>query len=104
MNPTSLAAPAKLRIAFEAAPFALLVERAGGKSSDGITGGSILDVKISAVDQRTPLCIGSANEVARFNKCVLSIKETGDAVDDVSTEDESATSSDGIATSPRVQF
>merc|ERR1712070_885002 len=67
-NPTS---PAKLRLAFEAAPFALLVEKAGGKSSDGVTGGSVLDVKITGIDQRTPLCIGSANEVDRFNKVVL---------------------------------
>merc|ERR1712137_37249 len=70
-NPTSKAAPAKLRLAFEAAPVALLVERAGGRSSDGMTGQSILDVEITAVDQRTPLCVGSADEVARFNKLVL---------------------------------
>jgi sedoheptulose-bisphosphatase len=70
-NPTSKNAPAKLRLAFEAAPFGLLVEKAGGKTSDGVTGGSILDVKITAVDQRTALCIGSANEVDRFNKMVL---------------------------------
>ena len=66
-NPTSPSSPAKLRLAFEAAPFALLVEKAGGKSSDGVTGGSILDVPIKSVDQRTPFCIGSANEVDRFN-------------------------------------
>lgn len=70
-NPTSKNSPAKLRLAFEAAPFGLLVEKAGGKTSDGITGGSILDVKIEAVDQRTPLCIGSANEVDRFNDWVV---------------------------------
>jgi len=72
-NPTTEKAPAKLRIAFEAAPFALLVEKAGGKTSDGKTGGSILDVVIEKVDQRTPLCIGSAVEVERFNKLVLGI-------------------------------
>jgi sedoheptulose-bisphosphatase len=66
-NPTSENAPAKLRLAFEAAPFALLVEKAGGKTSDGVSGNSVLDVVITAVDQRTPLCIGSANEVDRFN-------------------------------------
>merc|ERR1719217_1896377 len=70
-NPTSEGSPAKLRLAFEAAPFGLLVEKAGGKTSDGVTGGSILDVQINAVDQRTPLCIGSANEVDRFNATVL---------------------------------
>jgi sedoheptulose-bisphosphatase len=71
VNPTCSSSPAKLRLAFEAAPFALLVEKAGGKTSDGVTGGSILDVEISAVDQRTALCIGSANEVDRFNEFVL---------------------------------
>ena len=72
-NPTSEASPAKLRLAFEAAPFALLVEKAGGKTSDGVTGGSVLDVVITAVDQRTPLCIGSAKEVDRFNDMVCMV-------------------------------
>lgn len=67
-NPTSSSSPAKLRLAFEAAPFGLLVEKAGGKTSDGVTGGSILDVQINSVDQRTALCIGSTNEVNRFNE------------------------------------
>jgi sedoheptulose-bisphosphatase len=66
-NPTSKSSPAKLRLAFEAAPFGLLVEKSGGKTSDGVTGGSILDVQIDGVDQRTALAIGSANEVDRFN-------------------------------------
>jgi hypothetical protein len=66
-NPTSEKSPAKLRLAFEAAPFGLLVEKSGGLTSDGVTGGSILDVPINAVDQRTPVCMGSADEVKRFN-------------------------------------
>eukprot|EP00929_Paragymnodinium_shiwhaense_P044006 TRINITY_DN2257_c0_g1_i3.p1 TRINITY_DN2257_c0_g1~~TRINITY_DN2257_c0_g1_i3.p1 ORF type:complete len:435 (+),score=122.78 TRINITY_DN2257_c0_g1_i3:64-1368(+) len=70
-NPTSKASPAKLRLAFEAAPFGRLVEMAGGKTSDGVTGGSILDVKINAVDQRCALAIGSAKEVDRFNEFVV---------------------------------
>jgi sedoheptulose-bisphosphatase len=69
-NPTSKSSPAKLRLAFEAAPFGLLVEKAGGKTSDGVTGGSILDVQINSVDQRTALCIGSANEVDRYVTCI----------------------------------
>jgi sedoheptulose-bisphosphatase len=72
-NPTSESSPAKLRLAFEAAPFGLLVEKAGGKTSDGTSGGSVLDVKINEVDQRTALCIGSANEVDRFNEMVCMI-------------------------------
>jgi sedoheptulose-bisphosphatase len=47
------------------------VEKAGGKTSDGVTGGSVLDIKITKVDQRTAACMGSANEVDRFNKMVL---------------------------------
>ncbi|EEC51481.1 seduheptulose bisphosphatase [Phaeodactylum tricornutum CCAP 1055/1] len=69
-NPTAGGSPAKLRLAFEAAPFGLLVEKAGGKTSDGVTGGSILDVQINSVDQRTALCLGSSDEVNRFNEFV----------------------------------
>lgn len=72
-NPTSGSSPAKLRLAFEAAPFGLLVEKSGGKTSDGVTGGSVLDVQINAVDQRTALCIGSANEVDRFNDFICMV-------------------------------
>ena len=35
----------------QVAPFAMLVEKAGGKTSDGVTGQSCLDIKIEAVDQ-----------------------------------------------------
>lgn len=72
-NPTSDGSPAKLRLAFEAAPFGLLVEKSGGKTSDGVTGGSVLDVKIESVDQRTALCIGSAKEVDRFNDMICMV-------------------------------
>ena len=71
-SPTSAGSPAKLRLAFEAAPFALLVEKSGGKTSDCTTGGSILDVTITAVDQRAALCLGSSKEVDRFNDMVCS--------------------------------
>ena len=57
--------------AMQVAPFAMLVEKAGGKTSDGITGQSCLDIKIDAVDQRTAACLGSASEVDRFNSMVL---------------------------------
>lgn len=70
-NPTSPSSPAKLRLAFEAAPFGRIVETAGGSTSDCTTGGSILDVKITAVDQRTALALGSSNEVSRFNAMVV---------------------------------
>lgn len=51
----------KLRHAFECGPFAYLVTQAGGSASDGKS--EILDIVISDIDQRTPLIIGSSNEV-----------------------------------------
>jgi len=81
INPTSEKSPAKLRLAFEAAPFGRLIEMAGGATSDGKTGTSILDVKITAVDQRTALAIGSANEVQRFNEMVLGLGKTAPAIE-----------------------
>lgn len=47
----------KLRLLYEAAPMAMLCERAGGKASDGT--GLILDLKPEELHQRTPLYIGS---------------------------------------------
>ncbi|MBA4336248.1 fructose-bisphosphatase class I [bacterium] len=51
----------KLRLLYECAPMALLMEEAGGMASDGKK--RILDIKIEALDQRTPIYIGSADEV-----------------------------------------
>lgn len=51
----------KLRHVFECGPFAFLVDEAGGVASDGTM--SILDKEITSVDQRTPIIIGSKNEV-----------------------------------------
>ena len=94
-NPTCKAAPAKLRLAFEAAPVALLIESAGGIADDG-TGGStstyILDVEITAVDQRTGLCCGSAEEVRRYN----SFFDTRM----VKTSEKDSSSSTSISTTP----
>ncbi len=53
----------KLRLVFECGPFAYLMEQAGGAASDGTM--AILDKAITDIDQRTPLIIGSKNEVMR---------------------------------------
>ncbi|CAL8469726.1 g9268 [Coccomyxa elongata] len=69
-NVTSPSTKAKLRLLFEVAPLALLVEKAGGHSScDGklVSG---LDVEITAHDQRTQICYGSLAEVRRFEEYV----------------------------------
>lgn len=53
----------KLRLVFECGPFAYLASQAGGMASDGAQ--SILDKKIDALDQRTPIIIGSTEEVIK---------------------------------------
>merc|ERR1719230_1584623 len=95
-NPTSGSSPAKLRLAFEAAPFGLLVEKAGGKTSDGVSGGSVLDVTINQVDQRTALCIGSSNEVDRFNEMICMIGGAGKGTQ-VPTNHDKLYTDEGIA-------
>ncbi|PSN17287.1 class 1 fructose-bisphosphatase [filamentous cyanobacterium CCP5] len=51
----------KLRLLYESAPLAYLMEQAGGKASTGQQ--PILDVVPSKLHQRTPLVIGSAEDV-----------------------------------------
>ncbi len=51
----------KLRLLYEAAPLAYIAEQAGGAASDGKE--RILDLKPMALHQRTPLFLGSMNDV-----------------------------------------
>ncbi|MGB1872034.1 MAG: class 1 fructose-bisphosphatase [Candidatus Puniceispirillaceae bacterium] len=51
----------RLRLVYEAAPMALLVEQAGGRATDGTQ--DILDITPTAVHQRVPLVFGSIEEV-----------------------------------------
>lgn len=51
----------KLRLLYEANPLAFIVEQAGGAASDGTQ--RILDIPPTELHQRTPLYIGSKNEV-----------------------------------------
>jgi sedoheptulose-bisphosphatase len=88
-NVSSAAAPAKLRLVYECAPIALLVEAAGGttvmapsitsSSSTSSSNGngsngcserpiSVLDVVIDDLDKRLGVCFGGSEEVAVFNK------------------------------------
>lgn len=63
-NPTSEKAPAKLRFLYEVAPVAFIVEKAGGKSTEGSR--SIMDLVVENYTTRGPLTCGSSNEVERF--------------------------------------
>lgn len=58
----------KLRLMYEANPLSLIVEQAGGKSSDGKI--RILDKTPESLHQRTPLFIGSENEVIMIEKFI----------------------------------
>ena len=51
----------KLRLLYEAAPFAFLIEAAGGAASDGQQ--RIVDIEPGSLHQRTPLFIGSKGDV-----------------------------------------
>ena len=53
--------PGKLRLMYEANPMGLVVERAGGKATDGAA--DILDIQPTKLHQRVPVVLGSANEV-----------------------------------------
>lgn len=49
----------KLRLLYECNPLAFIIEKAGGKSTNGIT--KILDLQPTELHQRSPLFIGSRN-------------------------------------------
>lgn len=67
-NPASPKAKAKLRLLYEVLPIGYVIEKAGGRSSNGL--GSVLDMKVGACDDRSQVCYGSADEVARFEEFV----------------------------------
>jgi len=67
-NVISPSTKAKLRLVFECAPIALLVENAGGYSSGDGQCKSALDIPVTGIDQRTQVAFGSKLEVARFEK------------------------------------
>jgi fructose-1,6-bisphosphatase I len=56
----------KLRLVYECAPLAYVVEQAGGRASTGTR--RILDLMPESVHQRVPLAIGSAGDVALYER------------------------------------
>ena len=58
----------KLRVLYEAAPLAFIAEEAGGAASDGQR--RILDLEPRALHERTPLFLGSAEDVAECESFV----------------------------------
>jgi sedoheptulose-bisphosphatase len=63
----------KLRFLYEVAPIAFLIEKAGGKSSDGEK--SIMDVKVTGFVQKGDIIIGSYHEVERVERFLKASKK-----------------------------
>lgn len=59
----------KLRLLFECAPMAYLMEQAGGAASDGKE--RILEKAVQKISQRTPILVGSREEVERAKVFLL---------------------------------
>lgn len=58
--------PGKLRLMYEANPMSLLIEQAGGMSTDAIN--RILDIEPTSIHQRVPVVLGAKNEVEYVKK------------------------------------
>lgn len=63
----------KLRLLYEAAPLAFLVEAAGGRASTGRE--RILEVSRRSLHQTTPLALGSAEDVATYERFLAEASE-----------------------------
>ncbi len=59
----------KLRLMYEANPLAFIVEQAGGRATNGEK--RILDIQPESLHQRTPLFIGSEDDVVQAEKFLL---------------------------------
>ncbi|GAB5361699.1 hypothetical protein AAMO2058_000735200 [Amorphochlora amoebiformis] len=68
VNAASKNAKAKLRLLYEAHPTGYIIEKAGGRSSDGEQ--SVLNLMVQATEDRTQVAYGSAGEVSRFEQFV----------------------------------
>ncbi|AUT02304.1 class 1 fructose-bisphosphatase [Nostoc sp. CENA543] len=58
----------KLRLLYESAPLAFVLEQAGGRATTGLV--EILDVVPNKLHQRTPLIIGSKEDVAKVESFI----------------------------------
>jgi len=58
----------KLRLLYEAAPLAFIVEQAGGRASDGVQ--DIMQIQPKSLHQRVPLFIGSREDVDKAEEFI----------------------------------
>ena len=64
--PTDEYPEGKLRLLYEANPIAFIAEQAGGKATNGR--GRILSIQPESIHQRTPLVVGSPEEMRAFEE------------------------------------
>lgn len=70
----------KLRLLYEANPLAMVVEQAGGKAGTGRA--RMLDVEPTALHQRVPLLIGSADDVSQAEAFIQGPQQEGETDDE----------------------
>jgi len=68
----SISHPSRLHLLYEIFPMAFLIEKAGGKSSDGTK--SVLNIKIENYEQKISFVAGSQNDVDKIVQRVLESK------------------------------
>lgn len=68
VNVASKNTKSKLRVLYEVAPIGYIIEKAGGKSSEGTM--SVLDIPITVTEQRSQVAYGAVKEVERFEEMV----------------------------------
>lgn len=72
---------AKLRVLYECAPIALLVEKAGGAATDGHI--PILDTVVDSYEMRCPVYLGSKNDIERVDKIIKEAEDKGEQPEEV---------------------
>jgi len=68
VNVASKNTKSKLRVLYEVAPIGYIIEKAGGKTSEGER--SVLDIEITETEQTSQAAFGSPLEVERFEQVV----------------------------------
>ena len=64
----------KLRLLYECNPFAFIVEKAGGKATNGVI--NILDIVPTELHQRTPFFVGSMNMMEELESYLFAEAKT----------------------------
>ncbi|ESL09369.1 sedoheptulose-1,7-bisphosphatase [Trypanosoma rangeli SC58] len=73
MTPESPHHKVKLRLLFEGAPMAFLMECAGGRSTTGTM--NMMDVRVTEIEQRSPIALGCRWDVERYESMCSAYKK-----------------------------